>query len=165
MNKDLEATLAELDPACRTVVTRLRAAREVTPSRPCRGRTVLWRAHLRTLWHPRALLAASLLAALTFAVFCLRTAPTHAPQANIYTLAYQPTSAAQESIIASQQADGSWANDFLTRQNAAALRDSEAPSARLAYRRAVRYLRTKNLTPLTPDEWLKHRHLASAWRR
>ena len=77
--------------------------------------------------------------------------PAAAPSpATPYTLALTPTPAAIDEIVRTQAADGSWANDFLTRQNAAALREVDATS--VAYRKAVRYLRTKGLAPLTDDE-------------
>ncbi|MBQ6137808.1 MAG: hypothetical protein IJI73_10615, partial [Kiritimatiellae bacterium] len=55
-------------------------------------------------------------------------------------------------ILASQRADGSWTNDFITRQNAAALRRGESAAAKVAYRRAVRYLRSRGLSPLSDEE-------------
>ena len=55
-------------------------------------------------------------------------------------------------IVRTQHADGSWDNDFLTRQNAAALRAASGDAPRIAYRRAVRYLRAKGLTPLSDAE-------------
>ncbi len=163
MNKDLEATLAELDLDSRQLVARLHAAREVAPSRPLLTRSLLWRGRFRAGRHLDVLVAALFVAALAFTALWFRPTQTNLTSANIYTLAYQPTAAAQAAIIASQQADGSWANDFLTRQNAAALRDVQTESARLAYRRAVRYLRTKNLAPLTREEWNRHHLLAANW--
>ncbi|MBR1921790.1 MAG: hypothetical protein IJ829_07315, partial [Kiritimatiellae bacterium] len=70
----------------------------------------------------------------------------------VYTIAYAPTEEALEELVASQRADGSWGNDFLTRQNAAALRSSPDARMQIAYRRAVRYLRTKGLAPLSDGE-------------
>ena len=72
--------------------------------------------------------------------------------AKVYTIAYAPTDEALEAIVASQRADGSWSNDFITRQNAAALRASCDERMRIAYCRAVRYLRSRGLSPLTDDE-------------
>ncbi len=164
MNKDLEETLAELGPDARVVVDRLRAAHEVAPSRQIRfdafakkRRVVSW---------PRVgfLVAASLFVVLAWSIFCQRLPP--APVAgNIYTVAYAPNEEALAALVASQRADGSWANDYLTRQNAAALRDAGGSSARLAYRRALRYLRTKGLQPLTREELRARERFAAAWRK
>lgn len=151
MNADLENTVGELGPEYRDVVARLRAAREVEPVRF--GLKDL--APVRTARSPLSyLVAASLVAALALAA--LYVAPRGGGAADVpltvYTVAYAPTEEALELIVASQRADGSWSNDFLTRQNAAALRASDDERMRVAYRRAVRYLRTKGLSPLTDAE-------------
>jgi hypothetical protein len=151
MNGDLESTLRELGPEYRDVVARLRSAREVEPSGtrvfslPCTE----WRRHVGYL------VAASLIVALGLSIFMQDAA--NAPRepyagAKVYTVAYAPTEEALEIIVASQRADGSWSNDFITRQNAAALRASDDERMKIAYRRAVRYLRSKGLAPLTDDE-------------
>ena len=137
MNGDLEKTLNELGPEYRDVVARLRSAREVEPSGTrafSLPRTEWWR-------HVGYLVAASLLVALGLSIFMQDAA--NAPRepyagAKVYTVAYAPTEEALEIIVASQRADGSWSNDFITRQNAAALRASEDARKKIAYRRAVR---------------------------
>ena len=151
MNGDLESTLNELGPEYRDVVARLRSAREVEPS----GTRAF--SLPRTEWWRRAgyLAAASLAVALGLSIFMQDAA--NAPRepyagAKVYTVAYAPTEEALEVIVASQRADGSWSNDFITRQNAAALRASDEARMKIAYRRAVRYLRSKGLSPLTDDE-------------
>ena len=151
MNGDLESTLNELGPEYRDVVARLRSAREVEPS----GTRAF--SLPRTEWWRRAgyLAAASLAVALGLSIFMQDAA--NAPRepyagAKVYTVAYAPTEEALEIIVASQRADGSWSNDFITRQNAAALRASDDARMKIAYRRAVRYLRSKGLSPLTDDE-------------
>ena len=151
MNGDLESTINELGPEYRAVVARLRSACEVEPS----GTRVS--SFPRTEWWRRIgyLVAASLLVALGLSIFMQDAA--NAPRepyagAKVYTVAYAPTEEALEVIVASQRADGSWSNDFITRQNAAALRASEDARMRIAYRRAVRYLRSKGLAPLTDEE-------------
>lgn len=151
MNGDLEKTLNELGPEYRDVVARLRSAREVEPSGTrafSLPRTEWWR-------HVGYLVAASLAVALGLSIFMQDAA--NAPRepyagAKVYTVAYAPTEEALEVIVASQRADGSWTNDFITRQNAAALRASEDARMKIAYRRAVRYLRSKGLAPLTDEE-------------
>ena len=151
MNGDLENTLNELGPEYRDVVARLRSAREVEPSgtRAFSLPRTEWRRHVGYL------VAASLIVALGLSIFMQDAA--NAPRepyagAKVYTVAYAPTEEALEIIVASQRADGSWSNDFITRQNAAALRASEDERMKIAYRRAVRYLRSKGLAPLTDDE-------------
>ena len=151
MNGDLENTLNELGPEYRAVVARLRSASEVEPS----GSRVS--SFPRTEWrrHVGYLVAASLAVALGLSIFMQDAAK--APRepyagAKVYTVAYAPTEEALEIIVASQRADGSWSNDFITRQNAAALRASDDARMKIAYRRAVRYLRSKGLSPLTDDE-------------
>ena len=151
MNGDLESTLNELGPEYRDVVARLRSAREVEPS----GTRAF--SLPRTEWWRRVgyLAAASLAVALGLSIFMQDAA--NAPRepyagAKVYTVAYAPTEEALETIVASQRADGSWSNDFITRQNAAALRASDDERMKIAYRRAVRYLRSKGLSPLTDDE-------------
>ena len=152
MNADLEKTVEELGPAYRDVVARLRASREVEPTRIGLKALAPGRASRSPLSY---LVAASLVAALALAA--LYVAPRGGDAAaevplTVYTVASAPTEEALELILASQRADGSWSNDFLTRQNAAALRASGDERMRVAYRRAVRYLRTKGLAPLTDAE-------------
>ena len=48
-------------------------------------------------------------------------------------------------MIATQNPDGSWKNDFLTRRNAAALRGSSNPAAQVAYKKAMRNLRSRGV--------------------
>ena len=165
MNADLEKTLGELAPEYRDVVARLRSAREVEPVRfglkdLAPGRVADRRypdlAPGRVARSPFSyLVAASLVAALALAVLYVMprggSAVAEVPL-TVYTVAYAPTEEALEAIVASQRADGSWSNDFLTRQNAAALRASCEDRMRVAYRRAVRYLRSKGLSPLTDEE-------------
>ena len=160
MNGDLEKTLDELGPEYRAVVARLKVAREVEPSTRHQ-----WRSHESTspvlpgagtlFRRVGYLVAASLLVALGLSIFLQDAAQSpRAPYAGakVYTIAYAPDEEALETIVASQRADGSWSNDFLTQQNAAALRASPDARMRVAYRRAVRYLRSKGLAPLTDAE-------------
>jgi len=141
MTKDLEETLAELGPGYREVVERLRACQAPAPM-PRRFAPVPY------------LAAASVAAVLAGAacVYALRPAVGESAARKAYTAAYVRDDAALESIVASQQADGSWANDFLTRQNAAALRGVAGERAAVAYKKAARYLKSKGLKPLTEEE-------------
>lgn len=153
MNKDLEATLAELGPGYRELVARMKASYGLREDAP----------RVRRASFPRAayLAAASLALAFGAAAFFAiapRTAPSACLPANIYTAAYGGPANVRE-LLETQRADGSWQNDFITRQNAAALRG--VADASVAYRKAVRYLRSRGLSPLTDAE-LHERSLAAA---
>ena len=164
MNADLENTVEGLGPAYRDVVARLRASREVEPMRIGPKAPAPRRASRSPFFY---LVAASIAVALGFSVFMqgAATAPREPyAGARVYTVAYAPTEEALELILASQRADGSWSNDFLTRQNAAALRASGDERMRVAYRRAVRYLRTKGLSPLTDAELKERGEYAAKFR-
>ena len=161
MSRDLEETLDELGPGYRAVVDRLKGAyeprcREVrlpaAPPRPSFGRV--------TGWGVGYLVAASLLVFVALGVLFRSPRPAEsrlytvgvAPSVSAYTLAYVSDAQAIGAIVATQRPDGSWANDFVTRQNAAALRGESGPSARVAYKKAVRYLRSRGLRPLSDGE-------------
>jgi hypothetical protein len=81
-----------------------------------------------------------------------------------YTLAYAADARALDELVRTQRADGSWENDCLTRQNAAALRRSDDDAGRIAFRKAVRYLRSRGLAPLTEEEWLVRSRLVARLR-
>lgn len=147
MTKDLEKTIAELGPGYGELVRRLRAAYEV--ERPAGKRRPI-----AVLPLAGALLAASLALVLFLPVFHVSgnvpgvsSSMARASSSNPYRLA---VTSAISSIIATQNPDGSWANDYLTRQNAAALR--AADSAGVPYKKALRYLKSKGLSPITPEE-------------
>lgn len=155
MTKDLEETLAELGPGYRAVVERVqdayrvreRSRKEVEGDNGCLDRGHVIR------WGLGYLVAASLLILLGLGIFF--TEPTVRGTSDsriIYTVAYMTDDASRDSIVRDQRADGSWANDFLTRQNAAALRNATDEEGRIAYKKAVRYLRAKGLRPLSEDE-------------
>ena len=150
MNADLEAQLEEMGPEYRAVVSRLRSARTVSPRAPGLKRMDMDErgGFARKLGY---LLAASLFLAICFALF-LERRPVARELGTVYTIAYAPTEEALGIILASQRADGSWDNDFITRQNAAALRNVSDAKTQVAYRRAVRYLKSKGLAPLTDAE-------------
>ncbi len=174
MNKDLEETLNELGPDCRKVVDRLLAAREVVP-RPAVHVPRFSNHEPRFASHePRTtnhvlragyLVAASLFAAIALSMLFQRPADGACDVRSAYTVAYARDAASLAAIVASQRSDGSWANDWITRQNAAALRDAQSDEMRVAYRKAVRYLRSKGLAPLTGEELRARGETAAAWRR
>ena len=135
MNRDLEEQLDEMGPEYRAVVVRLRAAHEAQGNR---GQGIGNRG-----W----LVAASLLVILGLGVFFSTSQPLN-PSTS------QPAYGAHEyqmdvaEMIATQNPDGSWKNDFLTRRNAAALRVCDDPAARIAYKKALRYLSFRGLLPV-----------------
>ena len=142
MTKDLEETLAELGPGYREVVDRLRTAQNLTPvARPFRPIPYL--------------AAATVVALLGLASVLTMRESSVIVRHGVYTAAYEKGAEALSSIVSAQRADGSWANDFLTRQNAAALRGASSEEMKIAYKKAVRYLKLKGLRPLT-DEELEH---------
>ena len=130
MNADLESEMRE-NPELRAVVDRLRAARTVEGVRkPATGAAAAPR------WGMP--LAASLALALAFAIWLARRETASAFGAREYRLS-------PDEMIASQRADGSWQNDFLTRRNAEILGACDTPAARVAYKKAMRNLRIRGI--------------------
>ena len=147
MTKDLDETLQELGPAYRAVVGRLCEAyapssAPTAPASSC-GRPVL----RRIGFAGPCLAAASLLAALALGVvFRPAARSVRTPTAaNEYALAQSRSEAAVAEMIRTQNPDGSWKTDYLTRQNAAALRLCASGEAQLAYKKAMRNLRVRGL--------------------
>ena len=146
MTKDLEETLAGLGPGYRQVVARLAAA----PGAPYGAdrRTYSFTPRRRPFARPM-LAAASLLVALAFAALLLRDGEQRAaPQAGAaheYRLADVCDGRSVDEMIRTQNADGSWRNDFLTRRNAAALAKCSGADAKVAYKKAMRNLRVRGL--------------------
>jgi len=133
MNADLEEQLKELGPDCRAVVDRLRSARMVEPKNVGRRSrsTVEW------------LIAASLLVALGLTIHLQALKHTNTQTLASYGAHEYHLSVAE--IIATQQPDGGWQNDFLTRRNTAALAKCEGAEARVAYKKGMRNLRAKGI--------------------
>ena len=161
MNMDLEAQLGELGPDYRALVGRLRSARDVAP-RAAPPAALKAREPFPRPFRVGLLAAAALFAAICLAFVCERRPVPRATPASVYTIAYAPTEEDLCALVAAQRADGSWENDFLTRQNAAALRRGKTEELHVAYRRAVRYLRSKGLAPLTDEELLRRGESAVA---
>jgi len=171
MTKDLEETLAELGPGYREVVNRLVSEFEryegfegferferfeglATSIKQSNNQTIKQFSLGRIAAY---LVAASILVFLGLGIFFRAPDETdrgRSPSAPrlVYTAAYAPDETALASILSSQRPDGSWANDFITRQNAAALRNAEGAEMRVAYKKAVRYLKSRGLRPLSDDE-------------
>lgn len=120
MNSDLENSLNELGGEYRGVVSRLKRAR--TANRPFAFEG----------W----LIAASLCAIIGMVTMMTRLSAPSIPRE--YSMSV-------EEMIASQNEDGGWANDFLTRRNAEALKNRGGSAAMVAYKKAMRNLRLKGL--------------------
>ena len=139
MNRDLEETLNELGPDYRAVVARLRAGREAASGSRSSGDS-------RSSSRAAYLVAASLLVLIGLTVVHLSQSQSqttnHKPQTPSCPREYRATVA---EMIATQNPDGSWQNDFLTRRNAAALKDSDHLAAQIAYKKAMRNLRARGV--------------------
>lgn len=148
MTKDLEETLEELEPECYAVVARLLAGAEVEPAphAPDEILPPIKRAKCRV----PLLAAASVLVLLGLGSIILHDAKRPVGTdargaAREYRLADAHTGVAIAEMIRTQNADGSWKNDFLTRRNAAALAQCHGMEARIAYKKAMRNLRMRGL--------------------
>ena len=126
MNRDLEETLNEMGPEYRAVVARLKGE-----GRKEKGER--W-------W----LVAASLLILVGFGVVFLRRQDFRHETEDM-SFAPREYRASVAEMIATQNADGSWKNDFLTRRNAAALKLCGDPAAQVAYKKAMRNLRSRGV--------------------
>ena len=148
MNRDLEGQLDEMGPEYRTVVDRLLAAYRSSDVRaePSAGAK---RGSVGRIagWSVAYLVAASLLVFLGLAVVF------HSPRTDAgadrspseYLLAHLKDDASARELLRTQNPDGSWKNDFLTRQNAKALAGRADEASRIAYKKAMRNLRQRGL--------------------
>ena len=154
MTQDLEQTLQELGEGYRPVVDRLLAAYRppscvepfVQPAERPSGRTAS-----TVAWGVALLAAASLVAFLGFGLVFRSASPAErvytvrvSDAAHEYQLAVVRDDKAVQEMIRTQRADGGWGSEFLTRQNAAVLRQCRGDDAQLAYRRAMRNLRIRS---------------------
>ena len=155
MSRDLEEQLEEMGPAYRTVVARLRAAREVEPggqrTKDSRQRP------LSAVFCPLSyLVAASLLVLLGLGVVLFQTIKQSNNSPSLYTV--RVTDAQTEytradlrgdelvkELIRTQRPDGSWKDDAQTRRNAELLRTCGSDEAQTAYRKAIDNLRLRGL--------------------
>ena len=131
MSRDLEEQLDEMGPVYRAVVARLRAAQSA--GMRDEGRRVMKR------W----LIAASLTVVVGLGVFFQTFQTSQTSQTFPYGAHEYQMDVAE--MIATQNPDGSWQNDFLTRRNAAALRGMSDPAALIAYKKAMRNLRARGV--------------------
>lgn len=158
MTGDLEETLRELGPGYREVADRLVAAFRPADARLAAsvesGASAARRGHA-TGWSVAYLVAASLLVFVGLGVVFRGERPPAAAgrvftvrasaPVNEYALAAVRSDDAVREIVRTQNPDGSWQNDFLTRQNAAALMGVADDEAKVAFKKAMRNLRVRGV--------------------
>ena len=141
MSKDLEEQLDEMGPEYRAVVARLRGAETAPPHE-----ALLLRGGSVSLAHDRRwLMAASLLVILGLSAIFIQSNNRTIEHSNNFPFGPREYRASVPEMIATQNPDGSWKNDFLTRRNAAALKACGDPAARIAYKKAARNLRLRGI--------------------
>lgn len=161
MTEDFKETLDELGPEYIQVVDKLKNLGEIEPRN---GRFFV----KRSVFFKRigVLLAASLTLVIAMTFYFVKSnwdkkgiAEIDISASKPYFLAFNLTDAKSiEEIKRTQKPDGSWHNDLLTRQNATALMKVDKSS--LAYRKAMRYLRSKGLSPLSDSEFQSLKELS-----
>ena len=145
MNRDLERTLEEMGPEYRAVVARLRAAREAREGLRRETLDERRRSFMSKVFRLKSYLtAASLLVFVGLSVFFLGRKDFR-PKTQDMGCAPREYRASVPEMIATQNPDGSWQNDFLTRRNAEALKLCGDPAAQVAYKKAVRNLRVRGV--------------------
>ena len=137
MNRDLEEQLDEMGPEYRAVVLRLRAAREAQDFR-----CPVFRLRSKVL---RPVLAAASLFILIGLGVTFLGRQDFRRETEDMSFAPREYRASVSEMIATQNPDGSWTNDFLTRRNAAALKVCGDPAAQVAYKKAMRNLRSRGI--------------------
>ena len=144
MNRDLEEQLNEMGPEYRTVVARLKDARTAAAFR----RETLDVERLgfmsKVFRLKPYLTAASLLVILGLGVVFLGREDPRRETEDVGRVPREYRATVGE-MIATQNPDGSWQNDFLTRRNAEALKVSDDLAARIAYKKAMRNLRARGV--------------------
>ncbi len=146
MSRDLEETLDELGPEYREVVAWLKTSR--APRRPRIVRKLRFsRAAVSSLAAASASIALAF-----FALFRSEGGRCRAPVE--YTAAFGGPGSVEE-LVKTQNPDGSWSSDFLTRQNAAALGRAAFHRGRtgIAYRKAMRYMKMNGIAALSSEEF------------
>ena len=161
MTEDFKETLDELGPEYIQVVDKLKNLGEIEPRN---GRFFV----KRSVFFKRigVLLVASLTLVIAMTFYFVKSnwdkkgiAEIDISASKPYFLAFNLTDAKSiEEIKRTQKPDGSWNNDLLTRQNATSLMKVDKSS--LAYRKAMRYLRSKGLSPLSDSEFQSLKELS-----
>ena len=138
MNRDLEEQLDEMGPEYRAVALRLRVAREAAQG----IKSPVFRLRSKVL--RSVLVAASLLVFAGLGVVFLGRKDFRHETKDVRFAPGEYRASVSE-MIATQNPDGSWKNDFLTRRNAAALKVCGDPAAQVAYKKAMRNLRSRGV--------------------
>ena len=146
MSRDLEKQLNEMGPEYRAVALRLCAAREVESLCQSSGSRQSSRSSgTSTALKSAYLVAASLLVVLGLSAIFIQSNNRTIEQSSNPQFGPREYRASVSEMIATQNPDGSWQNDFLTRRNAEALKLCGDPAAQVAYRKAVRNLRVRGV--------------------
>lgn len=163
MSEDLENTLRELGPEYARVVAKLRSVNEIN-SLGCAKRVMFRRSLYR---FSRAVsVAAMVVMALGVLLLLgvnekengLKSDENHT--INPYLLAFHDSvDKAIVEITRTQKPDGSWGSDYLSRQNATLLEKFDITS--VAYRKALRYLRSRGMDTLTDAEFNYYKQLGA----
>ena len=144
MSRDLEEQLDEMGPEYRAVVARLKDG--VTADFGRETGDVSRRGFMSEVFRLKSYLtAASLLVILGLSAIFIQLNNRTIEQSNSFPFGPREYRASVPEMIATQNADGSWKNDFLTRRNAAALKVCGDPAAQVAYKKAVRNLRSRGI--------------------
>ena len=144
MNRDLDEQLNEMGPEYRAVVARLRASGRAEDFR--RETRDGRRGFMSEVFRLKSYLtAASLLVLLGLGVVFLGRKDMRRETGDAAGYGAREYRASVAEMIATQNPDGSWKNDFLTRRNAAALKVCGSPAAQVAYKKAVRNLRSRGV--------------------
>ena len=144
MSRDLEEQLDEMGPGYRAVVARLRGAGEAKDFRR-ETLDVGRRGFVSKVYRLRSYLTAASL--LVFAGLGVTFLGRQNFRRETEDMSFAPREyrASVSEMIATQNPDGSWKNDFLTRRNAAALKVCGDPAAQIAYKKALRNLRSRGV--------------------
>ena len=145
MSRDLEEQVNEMGPEYRAVALRLRAAREAGEDLRRETLDERRRGLMSKVFRLRSYLTAALL--LVFAGFGVVFLGLKDFRHETLDVGCAPREyrASVSEMIATQNPDGSWQNDFLTRRNADALKLCGDPAAQVAYKKAVRNLRVRGV--------------------
>lgn len=162
MSEDLENTLRELGAEYVGVVAKLKSINELNSS-GCVRRVIL-RRRFYCLSYVTSIAAMVVLALGLWMLLGVNERDNgiisdRKYNINPYSLAFQDSiDKAIIEIKRTQKPDGSWKSDILTRQNATVLMKVDKSS--LAYRKAMRYLRSKGLSPLSEREFQSLKELS-----
>ena len=143
MNRDLEEQLDKMGPEYRKLVARLKngaTAEDLRPETRDERRDFMSKVFCLKSY----LTAASLLVLVGIGVVFLGRKDVR-PAAQDAGFGPREYRASVAEMIATQNPDGSWKNDFLTRRNAAALKSCGDLAAQVAYKKALRNLRARGV--------------------